>query len=327
MDARPTNRALVIGASGVLGALTAEVLAAAGWAVRSGVRRPGRAGQDQVEVDLDRPGSVAAALQADELVVNTVPHPGLPAERHVLDHGGTLINMAGLPAAAARSLRAVAAGARGTVLMNAGLAPGVTSVVAADMLRLHPEADELEIVLTVSTTIARGPAGADFVHRGLTAVGRHRTARVPLPAPFGERVCVGFGEGDAGWLGGVAEGRLVRLYVCVAEPAAHEQLLAENAAGTMRTLPPSLFRSAAGRGGEEPVAHWIAAVRRGRRLSARTVECRGDFASTARSTLVFASVLASRSRAGCFGPEEICRLADIEPALRSAGITVRACDV
>ncbi len=321
MDARPTNRALVIGASGVLGTLTVGAFGAAGWRVRSGVRRPGRG---QVEIDLDRPGSVTGALDEDELVVNAVPHPGLLAERHVLAHGGTLINISALPAAAARSLRAVAAGARGTVLMNAGLAPGVTSVVAADMLRLHPDADELEIVLTVSTTIARGPAGADFLHRGLTAVGRHRTVRVPLPAPFGERRCVGFGEGDAGWLGGMAEGRLVRLYVCVAEPAAHEHLLAENAAGTMRALPRSLFRSIDGRGGEEPVAHWIAALRRGRRLSARTVECRGDFLSAARSTLVFASVLAHRPRAGCFSPEEICALADIEPALGSAGIAVRA---
>lgn len=322
MEAQPTHRALVIGASGVLGSLTVEALAAAGWAVRSGVRRPGRAARS-VEIDLDRPASVAAALRPDELVVNTVPHPGLLAERHVLDHGGTLINVSALPAAAARSLRAIAAGARGTVLMNAGLAPGVTSLVAADMLRLHPDADELEIVLTLSTTIPRGPAGADFVHRGLTAVGRHRTVRVPLPAPFGERLCVGFGERDAGWLGGVAEGRLVRLYVCVVEPAAHEQVLSENAAGRMRALPRSLLRPGDAGGGQEPVAHWIAALRRGRRLSARTVECRGDFRSAARSTLVFADALSGpRRRTGCFGPEEICALPDVAAALRDAGIAV-----
>lgn len=320
MDERQSNRALVIGASGVLGTLTVGALAAAGWSVRAGVHQaePGR-----VEVDLDRPDSIAAALHEDELVVNTVPHPAVLAERHVLEHGGTLINISALPAAAERSLRAVAAGAQGTVLMNAGLAPGVTSVVAADLLTRHPDADELQIVLTVSTTIARGPAGVEFVHRGLTAVSRHRTVSVPLPAPFGERLCLGFGEGDAGWLGGVAEGRLVRLYVCVTEPATHERLLAENAAGMMRHLPRSLFRSVDGVAGQEPVAHWIAALRRGRRLSASTVECRGDFLSAARTAAVFADVLRGGApRAGCFSPEEVCTLADVDAALRGAGIAV-----
>src|ERR1700759_4188192 len=173
MDAQHSNRALVIGARGVLGALTVRALTAAGWIVRGGVRRPG---PDEGEIDLDRSDSVAAGLDPEELVVNAVPHLGLLAERHVLEHGGTLINISALPAAAARSLRAVAAGARGTVLMNAGLAPGVTSLGAAALLRVHPDAHELEIVLTVSTTIPRGPAGAEFVHRGLTAVARHRTA-------------------------------------------------------------------------------------------------------------------------------------------------------
>ena len=76
-------------------------------------------------------------MDEHELVVNTVPHPDLLAERYVLEHGGALINVSDLPAAAARSLRAVGGGARGTVVMNAGLAPGVTTIVAADLLRLH----------------------------------------------------------------------------------------------------------------------------------------------------------------------------------------------
>jgi hypothetical protein len=324
MDGSATHRALVIGGRGVLGALTREALAAAGWTVRSGVRRVGGGGPDDVEVDLDRAELVDAALRAGEydLVVNAVPHPGLLAERHVLEHGGRLINISALPAAAARSLRAVAAGARGTVLMNAGLAPGVTSLVAADLLRRHPGTQDLEIVLTLSTDIARGPAGAAFVHRGLTALGHHRTVSVPLPEPFGERVCLGFGEGDAGWLGGLAEGRLIRLYVCVADPAVHERLLAKNAAGSMRAVPRSLFRSRNHGAADEPVAHWIAAVREGRRLDVRTVQCRGDFASAARSTLVFADALARWGRAGCFYPEEIGRLEDLDPGLRRAGIAI-----
>jgi hypothetical protein len=324
MEGRLTNRVLIIGAHGVLGALTVGAFRDAGWAVRCAARRPGRG---EIGVDLDQPDSVRAALHEHELVVNTVPHPDLRAERHVLEHGGTLINVSALPAAAGRSLRAVAGAARGTVVMNAGLAPGVTTIVAADLLRLHPDATELEIVYTLSVATRRGRASTNFIHRRLTTVARHRTAVVPLPRPFGERCCLGFGEGDAGWLGGIAEGRIVRQYVCIAEPAIHERLLELNGAGRMNDVPISLIGSgepsADEVASEEPVAHWIAAVHGGRRLSARTVECRGDFPSAARSTVVLGdALLGRRLRSGCFGPEEIWTLRGLETRLHAAGVAV-----
>ncbi|HEX4283146.1 MAG TPA: NAD-dependent epimerase/dehydratase family protein [Solirubrobacteraceae bacterium] len=324
MEVRGTNRALVIGARGVLGALTVRTFASAGWDVLGAARRP-RSGQ--TEIDLDDPDSIAAACDGHRLVVNTVPHADLLAERHILDRGGTLINISAQPAAGGRALRGVAAGATGTVLMNAGLAPGVTTVVATDLLRLHPDADELELVFTLSSESPRGPASTDFIHRGLTGVADHGTTQVPLPGPFGERVCLGFGEGDAGWLGGVAEGRIVRQYICLNELPVHERLLDLNRAGSINT--PSRFvigprkPPPGGAASSEPVAHWIAAISRGRRLGARTVECRGDYLHAAKSAVVFADVLLGRRRTGgCFDPDEICTLADIEPALRKAGIAI-----
>jgi hypothetical protein len=326
MDGRQAKRVLIIGARGVFGVLTAHAFGAAGWEVRGGARRPVRG---QVHIDLDSPESVAAALRPDELVVNTVPHQALVAERHVLEHGGMLINVSALPAAAGRTLRAVAGGARGTVLMNAGLAPGVTTLVAADLLHSHPDAHELEIVFTLSSTTPRGRASAEFVRRGLTAVARHRTAEIPLPAPFGERRCLGFGEGESGWLGGIAEGRVVRLYICLVEREAHERLLELNDAGAMDTLPRSLIGSrpvsGGSRAGREPVAHWIAASRGERRLGTRTVECQGDFLHAARSTVLFAEALrAGPRRGGCFDPEEICALDGLEAKLRAVGIRVES---
>lgn len=330
MEARGTHRALIIGGSGVFGRLIVRAFTSAGWEVRSSARRPGAAA---VEIDLNHADSVAAALREDELVVNTVPHPELLAERYVLEHGGTLINVSSLPTAASRWLRAVAGRAQGTVLMNAGLAPGVTTLVAADLLRLHPDADELEIVFTLSAASLRGPASADFVRRGLTDVIRHRTVIVPLPIPFGERCCLGFGERDAGWLGGIAEGRIVRQYVCIAEPAVHEELLELNRAGAMHRLPRPLTaapkRSDGRVADDEPVLHWIAATRSGRRLGARTVECRGEFVHAARSTVVFAEALSAPHLVGggCFDPEEICTLSGLEARLRSEGISIVAHDL
>ena len=308
----------------MLGTLTADAFRKTGWNVRAADRQ---AGPDQIELDLDSGESIAAVLEENELVVNTVPHSRLLAERAVLERGGILVNTSALPAAATRSLRAVAGGARGTVLMNAGLAPGVTNLVAADLLHHHPTAEELEIVFTVSADAPRGPAGADFLYRGLTAVARHHTRVIPLPEPFGERCCLGFAEGESAWLGGIAEARVVRLYICIAEAAAHERMLLLNRGGAMHHLPRSLLASVAppgdGAPSTEPVAHWIGLGTRGRRLAAGTVQCRGDFLHAARSTVVFAQAIrGNRLPGGCFDPEEICTLSQIESALRAAGVRI-----
>ena len=268
-----------------------------------------------------------SALREDELIVNTVPHRDLIAERLVLERGGVLINVSALPAASVRALRSQAGGARGAVLMSAGLAPGVTTIAAADLLRRHPEAEELEMVFTTSSQAPRGPARAEHLHRGLTRVPRHRTVVVRLPEPFGERLCLGFGEEDAGWLGGVAEGRLVRPYMCVLEPGVHEQLLTLNGAGALRRLSPSLIPprrpDRARTAGLDPVAHWIAAIRGGRRLGVWTVRCRGEVVHAARSAVVFAEALLARPPGGgCFDPEEICTLEDVRSRLIEIGVSV-----
>lgn len=329
MDGRRTNRVLIIGSRGVLGALTVQAFSHAGWQVRSAARG---GGPGQIALDLDRPESVLGVLEEDELVINTVPHRELTAERLVLERGGTLINMSALPTAAARGLRAVAGGARGTVLMNAGLAPGITTIVAADLLRRHPEAEELEMVFTLSAAVPRGAASVNFLRRGLTAVGRHRTVAVPLPEPFGERLCMGFREDDAGWIGGIAEGRLVRPYVCVLEPAVHERLVALNGAGAFNRLSDAVIRArpldGARTPSHEPVAHWIAAIRGDRRLAVSTVRCEGDYAHAARTAVLFAEALRVRPPGGgCFDPEEISTLADLRDGLRDAGISIVPIDL
>jgi Secreted repeat of unknown function len=209
----------------VLGRLLAQAFEGAGWAVIRAGRRPDP-GAGFRHVDLDEAGTVAAATGEADVVVNVVPDPGLTAERMVLDRGGMLINLSAMPAEAGRRLRQEARTARGTVVMNAGIAPGVTNLIAADLLATHPEADEVELAFTVSTKSPTGPAGGDFAHRNLTTVSRHRTKVIPLPAPFGMRRCPGFAEPDGGWLGGVVGDRVVSPYVCIAERTTHRAMLA-----------------------------------------------------------------------------------------------------
>lgn len=95
---------VVIGAQGVLGSTVARAFADAGWSVLRGGRRPdGRAGFRLV--DLDRPDTVRQAIAGADLVVDSVPHPGVAAETAVLRDGGALIDISARPAAASRRLR------------------------------------------------------------------------------------------------------------------------------------------------------------------------------------------------------------------------------
>jgi len=102
-------------------------------------------------------------------------------------------------------VRREAGQAKDTVVMNAGIAPGVTNLLAAQLLEENPGADEAELVFTVTAKGTGGAASADFAHRGFTGQGHHRVKQVALPEPFGSRRVLGFAEPDGGWLG--ADGR------------------------------------------------------------------------------------------------------------------------
>jgi hypothetical protein len=187
------NRVLVIGADGVLGSIVAEACERAGWEVRRGSRGP-RVGM--ARVDVTAPLTVSTALDGVDAVINAVPDPLLRAERVVLDHGGVLLNVTTLPAEWRARLGAVAGGTTGAVVLNGGLAPGMTNLVAADLVARHPEADTIALVLCVSDGSTRA-----------------------------RRDALAFGERERGWLGSSADGRAVRVEVLppgvVAEPVAH----------------------------------------------------------------------------------------------------------
>lgn len=323
-----TSRVLVIGAQGVLGALIVRAFETAGWTVAGAGRRPGP-GTGFCHVDLDEPMTVAAAIEEAHVVINVVPDRGLTAERMVLDRGGMLINVSAMPAGAGRRLRQETRTAQGTVVMNSGIAPGVTNLIAADLLAAHPEADEIELAFTVSARSTSGRAGGDFGHRNLTTVGRHRTKIIPLPQPFGPRRCLGFAEPDGGWLGSVAGDRTVSPYICIAEKVTHRALLALNKACLLSRLPRAAFgsplKTEQGDPSDEPVAHWVAVLQRGERIAAQTLECRGDYRGAAASAVVFARALMARDAGdtlprGVFDPEDLLSLDDLAPALREEGI-------
>lgn len=180
----------------------------------------------------------------------------------------------------------------GLVVLHAGLAPGVTTLVAAELLAAHPDADAIEVALTLSTTAVSGRAGAEFAFRLLGRRSHHPTAPIPFPPPVGLRRCMDVGLETEGWFGPLGEGRTIALYFCVVERVIHAGLLAANDLRLIGRLPLAVLVA------PRPAA-----------------------------TVVFAdAALAARARVpalcGAGGPEALCTLADVRAALATAGIHV-----
>jgi hypothetical protein len=312
---------LVLGGRGVLGTMIAAAAESAGW---TAIRTSRQTDAGFRHVDLAVPETLEKVIDEADVVVSTVPDEQLVAERMVLDRGGLLINVSAMSASAAERLRRKPGPARGTVLMNAGIAPGLTNLLAADLLARHPEADEVELVFTVSLKASHGPASGDIAQEWLTAAGRHRTTVVRLPEPFGRRRCLGLAEQQNGWLGAIAADKTVRTYLCVTERGLQGALLAVNAAGLIGRMPQPASAPVP-HATSEPVRHWVAVRRHGTLLAASTLRCQGDYRSAAAATVLMADQLTGRDDplpAGVLVPEEVLTIGQLEPGLAKAGITV-----
>jgi hypothetical protein len=313
---------LVLGAQGVLGSVIARTFSEAGWQVTRAGRRP-EAGIHLV--DLDRPATLREALDGIDLVANPVPDERLVAERVVLEHGPVLVNVSAVAADLGWALQRDTATAAGTVLIHAGNVPGVTSLVAADLLRSHPAADELEIAFMISAGGTSGRGGAGLIYRYLTAARHHPTFAAYFPPPLGTRVAFEVGPEERGWLSEeTVSGRNVRLGIYFRERPIQALFRGLNALRMMRGIPRFTFTSGRGRVPEEPsrelIAYWVAVKRGGERIAARTIEGEGDYRMTAASTKIFGEALVERAAAGTlptgvFAPEQLFTLEQLLPAL------------
>jgi hypothetical protein len=318
-----TGKVLVLGAQGVLGSVLARAFAEAGWDVQRSGRRP-EAGVRLV--DLDRPETLREALEDVDLVANPVPDERFVAERVVLEHGPALVNMSAVPAPLGWALQRETTSANGLVLIHAGTVPGITSLVAADLVGLHPDADELELAFTLSAGGTSGKGGAGLIHRYLTAARHHRTFRAELGPPFGVRTCFEVGPEERGWLSDdLLSGRAVRLGVYFRERSLQALFRSLNALRVISGTPRMAF--VAGRGEvpreptTEPIAEWVAVNRAGERLAARIVRGNGDYRMTAASTVVFGEAMTGlrTGRSGVYAPEQLFTLEQLKPNFETRG--------
>jgi hypothetical protein len=321
---------LVIGGQGVIGSFVARALREAGWEVTRGGRRAEEAGDFRL-VDLEREDTVEAACADAHLVVTSVQHRDLPAERAVLRNGGVLLHLLELSESDRERLAREIPQPRGLVVDRSGLG-GVTGLAMRELLEAHSHADTAEFGFLLSAREKAGPDGGLFVRRLLRGPGRHATATVELPEPFGRRRCIEAGpEATQDLLGEMAGARTARLYLCFVPRAFAAFYGTLNALGRVSRVPEWLYT--AGRGkvprklSDQPTCHWTRALLGGQVLASRFVLANGDYGSTVEATVVFADALVPRageapSRTGILGLEQALALPDLEPALAERGITV-----
>lgn len=325
---------LVIGAQGALGRLCAEALRDSGF----DVTRAGRRVEDAPDfrlIDLDDSGSVAACCADADLVVSTVRHPGYAAERYALREGGTLLSVASFRMAERHEIEALDADPAGQVILDAGLAPGVASLILKELLAEHPDADGLESTGTYSLL---EPSGRGVAEDTYPAIRGSRVRRLPtrvleFPEPFGRARCLQFAsaEADAMIFGGLAKGRSLRAYLYLLERPARAVFLALNALGLLSRMPLAFFSSGyqlrRGRTTAKPQFHIAAVLRDGRRLAARAITGSGNYAMTASAIAAYAEVLLGRpardsALSGVFGVEDAFDLSDLRDGLERRGIRI-----
>jgi hypothetical protein len=324
------GRVLVLGAQGVLGAAVARALHDEGW----DVLRAGRRLEDSPDfrlVDLDRAQTVAAAASEADIIISCVLHPDFPAERLVLRDGGTLLAAASLTRVQHASLANEHPSARGLVV-QVGLAPGVTDVVVSQMLAEAPEADRIDVASTHSIFQSAGRNSLEFFWPFLTGQAHRPTRTISFPNPFGELQCVEVSSGEEGWLAEVSGDRSAHVWLCVPEPAFRAGLLALNALHLLRMLPrPPGLPSVGRRRGElssEPKCFAIAVSGDGRPIIVRTIEGLGDYRMTVAGTAALTeSVVALQRRdpslRGVWWASELFTFAELRPGLEARGIRFR----
>jgi hypothetical protein len=322
---------LVLGAQGVLGSLLARAFADEGWEVVRAGRHPEDTSGFEL-VDLDRPETLHEALDGIDLVANPVPDERLVAERVVLERGPALVNVSAVPAVHGRVLKRATEVAHGLVLVNAGTVPGITSLVASDLLRSHPDADELELAFTISARGTSGRGGAGLIHRYLTAARHHPTFRAELGPPMGTRLCFELDPEERGWLtDDLTTGRQVRLGIYFRERPLQALFRLMNSLRLMSGIPRFTFLAGRRRVPREPttepIAEWVAVRRGGSRLAARTIEGRGDYRMTAAATIAFGEALvevvgAEPSHRGVFAPEELFTLDQLRAGFERRGFRI-----
>ncbi|HEY4778883.1 MAG TPA: hypothetical protein VIH47_04745 [Solirubrobacterales bacterium] len=327
-------KVVVLGAQGALGRLCAPALRRVGLDVVRAGRRPESTGDFRL-IDVRDAVAVERGCADADLVVSMVNDPTHTVERFVLETGAAMLTAIVEPPQRAE-LKALGTVAKGLVVTDVGVGPGVTSLVLADLLDRHPDADELEGAGTWSMT---EPYGRDtvevFLHPGLTNEKRRRTALVEFPEPFGTLHCLAYDDEETqiAVAGDLALKLPVQFYGYTLEGWARIPVNALNSLGLISKVPLSFLtlglEKRAASTVAKPQAHLCAVRRDGKRLETQVVLGNGNLAMSAAAIATCAKVLLDRraegdSLSGVRGVEDVFRLSEVRGGFEEQGIRIEA---
>lgn len=175
-----SKRVLVVGGKGFLGSRTVAALErVSGVAVTIASRR------SETCVDLSDPATFSA-VDGFDVVVNCADTIGAPPDaaiRHVVGAGGVFVESTADASTYARILSAELQGA-GTVVLGAGLFPGVSNLLAADAARALAQCEGVEVGVRFSPLSGCGPGTVDML---VDLLEKPVSAGPALPFPSGSR--------------------------------------------------------------------------------------------------------------------------------------------
>lgn len=322
----------MFGAQGVLGGLCSAALRDAGLdVVRSG--RHAESAADFRLADLADPASLPAACEDADLLVSTVREPTHALERHALDNGLPLLSVAAYRSRERAELKALAEGAKGLLILDAGLGPGLSSILHKELLAAHPDAEEIEAASTFSAFEPSGRGTAVDGHPAFQTASRYRSALVEFPQPFGRLRCIRLSgpEADTMLFGDLASRLPVRAYVYVTESLARAEFLTLNALGLLSRAPLWLFTVGSGwknsRDRRNPQCHVAAVLRGGERVGAVAISGSGNYAMSATALAAYGKALLDQRERGALptgtmGIEEVFSMAELREQLERGGVRI-----
>ena len=320
---------LVVGAQGCLGTIVVNELSQRGWNVLRGGRHPDSS-DDYRLIDLDEPSMWSPALVDVDIVISTVPHPEMPLERHILESGGLLLNPATIPRSYLLNLAKSASSMRGTVKPQAGLTPGLGTLLAAELLKSHPQASEIVIGMTFSALGTGGEEGARWTFGHFAEGARSKRRMVSLPPPMNIRSCGTKNLVNEGWLADDRWPSVQRLEFCMAEKPVD---LMFRGIARMHLLPlfAQVYASTLGKrrhvATDEQIFHWVSVREPNGIEQGRLINAKGDYRSTAIAVAIFAELLwphAARLELppGLVRIQDVLTLNDVKDTFEAHGISV-----
>jgi hypothetical protein len=324
-------KAVVIGAQGTLGAFVANELKVRGWDVLRTGRRPESA-RDFRRIDLSDRGTWGNTFSEAQLIISTVPHEKLLLEQHVIEAGGLLLSPATVPRVALEALEASQHNAQGVVIPHAGLTPGLSNLLAADLLEANPDAVELAVGLTFKALGASGQAGRKWVFRLFAEGGVLPVHGVRLPAPLGSRLCVSADLSVEGWFSSKVGPSVQRLEFCIVERSI-DALLRGLSSLHLTTLFSRVAESAYLRKIQTPtdeqIYQWVWVRQPSGAPKGWLISATGDYRSTAIAVRIFAEAACrlhadSRLPRGLVRLQEVLKMNDVRTEFAASGISILA---